>query len=516
MNLIASGDRLSAENVDMLRSEIERCVRTCSHPVLAPGYIPSRLLFIGTDDGGENQLRLENREDVIAKANLAGTEPTGYAALSYCWGSPDDAEKQCKTEWRSLRAWRGGIPDRYLSPVVRDAVILTRRLNICYLWVDALCIIQDDFDDWQRESPLMGPVYSNAHFTIMLLNSSTCQQGFLTRRPSGDEEPSGGQAPSGPEYKLHVDWRAAAWTCRGWTFQEEKLSTRHVYVGPSRMYFCCNSGVTAEDSPERGSVSEKSVLHMLKKASASGRGIRSLMRFWEVNMVPQFSNREFSRPQDKLQAIASVAKCIGDHTGYDYAAGLWVPRIHIELIWHYRPTHARLQDLIEELHTDGSTFIAPSWSWARFGTVRGLRFLFSAWKQQRRLKLEARLETPVIETIGTDLYGQVRKGSLQLQTKVLRLPPGHDMSGRAWPEGQETFLLDWSMHEENSVSAAKLELIVIGSDVGSGTTGKRLYGIVAYPAYTASGTYYRVGIFERHVDRFQEFDSMEPRVITII
>ncbi|KAK4462916.1 heterokaryon incompatibility protein-domain-containing protein, partial [Cladorrhinum samala] len=327
----------------MLRSEIERCVRTCNHPVLSQGYIPSRLLFIGTEGGGENQVRLESREEVRAKAgaaDLGGTEgPTRYAALSYCWGSPDDAKKQCKTELHSLRAWRdGGIPDRCLSPVVRDAVALTRSLDVRYLWVDALCIIQDDVDDWQRESPLMGPVYSNAHFTIMLLNSSTCQQGFLTRRSSGDEAllPSGQAASGGPNDKLVADWSAAAWSGRGWTFQEEKLSTRHVYVGPSRMYFACNSGVVAEDGPERGRVKEKSVLHMLKKASespASERGIRSLMRFWEVNMVRQFSNREFTRPQDKLQAIASVAKCIGDHTGYDYAAGLWVPRMHIELAW---------------------------------------------------------------------------------------------------------------------------------------------------------------------------------------
>lgn len=194
--------------------------------------------------------------------------------------------------------------------------------------------------------------------------------------------------------------------------------------------------------------------------------------------------------------------------------------MHIELAWQYRPAHARLQDLIQELHPDGPSFIAPPWSWARFGTVPGLDFLFPEWKQQRHLTLEARLEAPVIETIGTDRYGQVRKGSLRLQTKVLRPPPAHEMSvSRAWPEGPKVFLHDWSMTEEESIFNAKLELIVIGSIVVSETAGKRLYGIIAYPADTARGTYYRVGIFQHYgypESHFQEFENMEPRIITII
>jgi len=522
---MASGDRLSAACVDMLRSEIGRCVALCNHPVLCQGYIPSRLLFVGTEDGGENQVRLESREQVREKANFSGTESTRYAALSYCWGSPDDVERQCKTETHSLGAWHGGIPDRYLSPVVRDAVRLTRSLNICYLWVDALCIIQDDMDDWQRESPLMGPVYSNAYFTIMVLNSSTCQQGFLTARPGEHVPPSNdGGLPSSADGKLLADWRAAAWTSRGWTFQEEKLSTRAIYVGPERMYFVCTNWIAAEDSPEeRALVKEKSVLHMVKKASASERGIRSLMSYWELNMVPQYSNREFTRPQDKLQAIASVAKCIGDHIGYDYAAGLWVQRMHIQLLWHCKPAHARLADLIGDLRPEGPGFIAPSWSWARFGTVRELKFQFSAWKegrkQQRGLKLEAQLDVPVIENIGTDRYVQVQRGSLQLQTKVMRL----DESGSgALPEDPGKFCYDWSGNEQDEQEShfrAKLKLVVIGSNMGNGTAEEQLYGIVAYPADAATGTYFRVGIFEcpaQPGSRFEEVKSMESRTITII
>ena len=149
--------------------------------------------------------------------------------------------------------------------------------------------------------------------------------------------------------------------------------------------------------------------------------------------------------------------------------------------------------------------------------------LFSAWKegrkQQRGLKLEAQLDVPVIENIGTDRYVQVQKGSLQRQTKVMRL----DESGSgALPEDPGKFRYDWSGNEQDeqeSLFRAKLKLVVIGSNMGNGTAEEQLYGIVAYPADAATGTYFRVGIFECPVqpgNRFEEIKSMESRTITII
>jgi hypothetical protein len=175
-------DVLSTNNVSMLKTEISRCVEVCNHNVLWPGFVPSRLLDIGPDGAENDSLRLITRGDTISKTSwIAPSEKVKYAALSYCWGRPCDAQKQCKTERKSLKERLHAIPFIELTPVVRDAVILARRLSIPYLWVDSLCIIQDDTMDWENEASLMGLVYSNAYITICSLSSTTCQNGFLER-----------------------------------------------------------------------------------------------------------------------------------------------------------------------------------------------------------------------------------------------------------------------------------------------------------------------------------------------
>lgn len=68
-----------------------------------------------------------------------------------------------------------------MTSVIQDAVTVTRALSVRYLWIDALCIIQGDGQDWARESQVIGLVYSNAFVTICSLSSSSCLEGFLDR-----------------------------------------------------------------------------------------------------------------------------------------------------------------------------------------------------------------------------------------------------------------------------------------------------------------------------------------------
>ncbi|KAH8163482.1 hypothetical protein CIB48_g4761 [Xylaria polymorpha] len=82
-----------------------------------------------------------------------------YAALSYCWGAPADAATQFKTEQSTLNNHLAGFSLDELTSAVHDAVEVTRALSISYLWVDALCIIQDDVSDWEKESSAMADVY---------------------------------------------------------------------------------------------------------------------------------------------------------------------------------------------------------------------------------------------------------------------------------------------------------------------------------------------------------------------
>jgi hypothetical protein len=90
-----------------------------------------------------------------------------YVALSYCWGKKSDyKDKILSMTQDSLSQWVTGQPLSDLAVVFQDAVMTTRYLGFRYLWIDALCIMQGDPDEWRTESLTMADVYSNAVVTI--------------------------------------------------------------------------------------------------------------------------------------------------------------------------------------------------------------------------------------------------------------------------------------------------------------------------------------------------------------
>jgi hypothetical protein len=134
--------------------------------------VPTRLLDVEAD-AHTGSVRL-------IKTDTTETCPR-YLALSYCWGDPSTAAQQLKTTCSTLREHLDCLPFDRTTNVVHDAVKVAQALRVRYLRIDALCIMQDDMEDWARESRVMGPVYANAYATICVLASSSCLEGFLTR-----------------------------------------------------------------------------------------------------------------------------------------------------------------------------------------------------------------------------------------------------------------------------------------------------------------------------------------------
>ncbi|KAK4139350.1 heterokaryon incompatibility protein-domain-containing protein [Dichotomopilus funicola] len=115
--------------------------------------LPTRLLAVGDENGTAPYL-------YETQANEIGQ----YAALSHCWGPPEHLPPRTTRENLGLR--RLSIPIEELPPTFSEAVQLCRGLGIPYLWIDSLCIIQDDAADWEREAARMQQVYKNAVLTI--------------------------------------------------------------------------------------------------------------------------------------------------------------------------------------------------------------------------------------------------------------------------------------------------------------------------------------------------------------
>jgi len=68
-----------------------------------------------------------------------------YCALSHCWGPPE--KRPFRTTAENMERVISGIPIDELPRTFREVIALVRAMEIDYLWIDSLCIIQDDQQD---------------------------------------------------------------------------------------------------------------------------------------------------------------------------------------------------------------------------------------------------------------------------------------------------------------------------------------------------------------------------------
>lgn len=129
--------------------------------------MPTRLLDIG--DAGMQVVKLVQWS---TRADLP------YVALSYCWGESRPYTTIKSTICQHVKSIRISVLPRSL----KDAVEITRKLGLRLLWIDSLCIVQDDKADWFRKAATMASVYGNTHLVIMAARSSSAEKIFLKPR----------------------------------------------------------------------------------------------------------------------------------------------------------------------------------------------------------------------------------------------------------------------------------------------------------------------------------------------
>jgi hypothetical protein len=171
-------------------------------------------------------------------------------ALSHCWGKLRDDEKFCAS-LRNLQELKTAINFDRLPKTFQDAVIVTKGLGLRYLWIDSLCIIQDDHEDWEREAARMEQVFSLAYCVIGASSARSSLDGFLGDRPSRhcvQIEASGAGTlyvcPAIDDFRRDVE--LGELNKRGWVFQERVLARRSIYFTSTQVYWECGAGVHCE------------------------------------------------------------------------------------------------------------------------------------------------------------------------------------------------------------------------------------------------------------------------------
>ncbi|KAF2871135.1 heterokaryon incompatibility protein-domain-containing protein [Massariosphaeria phaeospora] len=330
--------------------------------------LPTRVLDVG-----------ESSSDAVKLHVPADSDASNYIALSYCWGPSGNPYVTDRSNVDKHLAT--GIELGNLPVVLRDAVHLTRRLGMKYLWIDALCILQGDREDWIREASRMGAVYSNALLTISADASSETSTGLFLQRSARHGRsvllpwPLTDPGDVHGLLNIHImpwfrsfgdEMKTSPLAKRGWTFQERALSARILHFGTDMTYWECKEACIGEDveigtySVQDGFFHLKTML--LPAALEEAVAVSKLHDKWAW-LVSQFSSRNLTQDGDVFAALEGIASIFGAKEKLGkYICGLWEHEFHRHLLWF----SDRSSD--SHLHHRPSAYRAPSWSWA---AVRG-------------------------------------------------------------------------------------------------------------------------------------------------
>jgi hypothetical protein len=288
-----------------------------------------------------------------------------------------------------------GIALAELPLTFQHAIEVTRRLKKRYIWIDSLCIYQDQDDksDWLIEAPLMHKVYTHCYLNIAATGAKDSTEGlFATRLADCELKPStiewlppshvqSAEVPK-PEYVL-TDWLfldrellLAPLNQRAWVLQERLLSPRILHFGSRQLFWECSRGVLCERFPitlpscMRGtraanfSSLEYAYGKRVQYVSAEGLGDPEAVEtggsysVW-TNIVSAYSSSALTFPTDKLIALSGIAKIMEGRLNDQYVVGMWRRYLPSQLLWKVKKAS----------QADGKPsnrpvpYRAPTWSW---------------------------------------------------------------------------------------------------------------------------------------------------------
>ncbi|MCJ1401959.1 hypothetical protein MMC11_005176 [Xylographa trunciseda] len=320
-----------------------------------------------------------------------------------------------------------------LTKTFREAMEMTVRLGVRYIWIDSLCIIQNSTagEDWRIESRLMGDVYQNALCNLGATKAKDGNDGLFTERMLFNIRPcvieshwyDSKHLLAAKKMPLKLT-SSSQWDKnserspllkRAWVVQEQTLSRRMLHFGEDQMSWECLELKTDETSWDRSTFTVgKLSLDRGSRMPASTSLYIPVdaeavdYRIWG-QIVTKYSACDLTFPaKDKFVAISSIARnvCAGD----TYLAGLWKNDLPGQLNW--------VTDSQKIQCRRASPWRAPSWSWA---SIDGPVFFRSPLKLDRSTALHI-LNTEVTPAEGEiDNYGQIIFGKIQLVCTLLKL-----------------------------------------------------------------------------------------------
>lgn len=345
--------------------------------------LPTRLLKIVQERG----------EFKISLKEVYG-ETLRYATLSHCWGE----HQPLRTTKENLNHHVKEIKWSSLPRTFQDAVMVSHGLGISYLWIDSLCIVQDDEVDWAKEAARMKDIYARSYVTLAAAAGKDSSHDLFPREP---EAVSVSEEEKSRRCARYSVWTTSVLSTRAWVMQERLLSRRTLYFYEDEVLLecpstllcqCSGSNSVSNSSYQRWALTwggtrqctdNESILCRFTQASrhmndssrnqqphweetlelapcSSDTAVFALATLWD-ELLEQYCRLNITKLSDRLPALAGIAGTFGNSGVFgEYTSGLWDGLFLSLMLWYIEPTNS--PKLKRPCKADPT--LAPSWSWA--------------------------------------------------------------------------------------------------------------------------------------------------------
>ncbi|KAJ3549171.1 hypothetical protein NM208_g640 [Fusarium decemcellulare] len=501
------------EYSSILSSWIAECASTHTKCASGPTRLPSRVLDVASEDH--------------IFLHISSGESAPFTALSHCWGR----SRHMTTTTFNVDSHRQGIRFTSFPKTFQDAISVTRTLGIRYLWIDSLCILQDDKADWEVESSQMADIYGSAHVVIAASQASNSSEGFLDRsgesvylqaknavqmgeitNPDGSVSTLYRRRMGGRGYycdsRHHSKLEEEPLTKRGWVLQENILARRIIHFTKDELLWECMECLKCEcmevDNSTINTKSTGMVREMQYVTFSDINMVADKHELW-LHLLSKYSSLGLTKESDRLPALSGLAKTWQARGASQYLAGLWEDNLLESICW----------TAAQNIETRrGSQYRAPSWSPFSLDFSHpsdlsetahpGFYFLSSR---------TSKLETPCTKVLdvrciptGKDETGSLMGGYLTLHGPVGRvfsivIDSGHiDLGGY-------TVGVEWDIPLDTN-KTHDLTWVLLGR-----TSDRTPVALILSLSQTVGDAYERVGLFshlfEHDLDRLLQGNNEE-------
>jgi hypothetical protein len=378
-----------------------------------------------------NIILIDTRRNCLVEATTA----TRFLALSYVWGSIPQFQTtssifEALKQPQALSNHMHDIPQ-----VICDAMQVVRAMGETYLWVDSLCITQDDATAKHDQITRMAAIYSGAILTIVAVGARNAQSSLPGVR-QGTRWPRSWRSnarqinrPLRPDLVAKAIDRSLYFS-RGWTFQERHLSRRCLYFLDEQLYFQCRTELWCEEPPLLASFTPQPLdvsLSIMALAPIWAENVRQ--QNWDraflfySSIITEYSRKNLTYPEDVLDAFSGVLSSLEGYSGWSFLQGLPEQLFDWALLWlpvgTIEPRRSMREGRLE----------FPTWSWT--GWIGGITFTFAF--PFTLYEIESQIREYEIEEAGalTDTFLTVQRHVVAKQDNRTR--------DSAWDYNQEFF-----------------------------------------------------------------------------